>query len=75
MISIFFGLQALSHVAVNIKEGTPIQDLCALQKWAALRLCQVMWPENMNEPFFCFVFRYKILIFFSPHHYVIKTIF
>jgi hypothetical protein len=25
--------------AVNIIEGTPIRDLCALQKWASLRLC------------------------------------
>jgi hypothetical protein len=29
----------LGLAAVNIKEGTPIRDLCALQKWAALRLC------------------------------------
>jgi hypothetical protein len=29
----------LGLVFVNIKEGTPIRDLCALQKWAALRLC------------------------------------
>jgi hypothetical protein len=29
----------LGLAAVNIKERTPIQDLCALQKWAALRIC------------------------------------
>jgi hypothetical protein len=29
----------LGLAAVNIKEGTPIRDHCALQKWAALRLC------------------------------------
>jgi hypothetical protein len=29
----------LGLAAVNIKGGTPIRDLCALQKWAALRLC------------------------------------
>jgi hypothetical protein len=29
----------LGLAAVNIKEGTPIWDLCALQKWAALRFC------------------------------------
>jgi hypothetical protein len=31
--------------AVNIKEGTPIWDLCALQKWAALRLCHRFLKE------------------------------
>jgi hypothetical protein len=29
----------LGLTAVNIKEGTPIRDICALQKCAALRLC------------------------------------
>jgi hypothetical protein len=29
----------LKIVAMNIKERTPIVDLCVLQKWAALRLC------------------------------------
>jgi hypothetical protein len=27
------------------KEGTPIRDLCALQKWAALRLCHRFLKE------------------------------
>jgi hypothetical protein len=29
----------LGLAAVNIKERTPIRDLCALQKWAALKIC------------------------------------
>jgi hypothetical protein len=29
----------LGLAAANIKEGTQIWDLCALQKWAALRFC------------------------------------
>jgi hypothetical protein len=28
----------LDLAAVNVKKGTPIRDLCAFQKWAALRL-------------------------------------
>jgi hypothetical protein len=35
----------LGLAAVNIKEGTPIWDLCVLQKWAALRLCHRFLKE------------------------------
>jgi hypothetical protein len=32
-------------VALNKEEGTPIRDLCALQKWAALKL----WHRFLRE--------------------------
>jgi hypothetical protein len=35
----------LGLAAVKIKEGTPIRDLCALQKWEALRLCHRLPKE------------------------------
>jgi hypothetical protein len=45
----------LGLAAVNIEEGTPIRDLCALQKWAALRLCHRFLREcGLKICFSCF---------------------
>jgi hypothetical protein len=63
----------LGLAAVNIKQGTPIRDPCALQKWTALRLCcRFLWEcgptfffylefQRKLEP--SYIIKKKLLIF------------
>jgi hypothetical protein len=43
----------LGLATVNIEEGTPIRDLCALLKWAPLKLCHRLLRECGLKNLFC----------------------
>jgi hypothetical protein len=50
----------LGLATVNIKDGTPIGDLCSLQKWAALRLCHMLLRECSLKKRGCLLFVFRI---------------